>query len=80
MLSWASQLNLEIVKRSDAAKTFKVLPKRLIVERTIGRLNRCRRLHAVANLTLPAQPVIADANRQLHHVLGLDPEICARRG
>jgi len=32
------------------------------------------------NLTLPALPVIADANRQLHHVLGQDPEICARRG
>ena len=39
-----SQLNLEIVKRSDTAKTFKVLPKRWIVERTIGWLNRCRRL------------------------------------
>ena len=39
-----SQLNIEIVKRSDAAKTFKVLPKRWIVERTIGWLNRCRRL------------------------------------
>jgi len=38
------QLNIEIVKRSDAAKTFKVLPKRWIVERTIGWLNRCRRL------------------------------------
>jgi transposase len=30
------QLNIEIVKRSDAAKTCKVLPKRWIVERTIG--------------------------------------------
>jgi transposase len=38
------QLNIEIVKRSDAAKTFKVLLKRWIVERTIGWLNRCRRL------------------------------------
>ena len=38
------QVNLEIVKRSDAAKTFTVLPKRWIVERTIGWLNRCRRL------------------------------------
>ncbi|MGI4792861.1 MAG: IS5 family transposase [Janthinobacterium lividum] len=36
-------INLEIVKRSDAGK-FVVLPKRWIVERTIGRLNRCRRL------------------------------------
>jgi transposase len=38
------QLNLEIVKRSDTAKAFTVLPKRWIVERTIGWLNRCRRL------------------------------------
>ena len=37
------QVNLEIVKRSDRHK-FVVLPKRWIVERTIGWLNRCRRL------------------------------------
>jgi transposase len=36
-------VNLEIVKRSDLHK-FVVLPKRWIVERTIGWLNRCRRL------------------------------------
>ena len=35
---------LEIVKRSDAAKGFVVLPKRWIVERTFGWLGRCRRL------------------------------------
>ena len=34
----------EIVKRSDQAKGFAVLPKRWIVERTIAWLNRCRRL------------------------------------
>jgi transposase len=37
------RINVEIVKRSDAGK-FVVLPKRWIVERTIGWLNRCRRL------------------------------------
>jgi transposase len=37
------QINVEIVKRSDAGQ-FVVLPKRWIVERTIGWLNRCRRL------------------------------------
>jgi transposase len=35
---------LEIVKRSDTAKGFRVLPKRWIVERTYGWLGRCRRL------------------------------------
>ena len=34
----------EIVRRSDQAKGFLVLPKRWIVERTIGWLGRCRRL------------------------------------
>jgi transposase len=38
------QVNLQIVKRSDTVKTFTVLPKRWIVERTISWLNRCRRL------------------------------------
>jgi transposase len=38
------QLNVEIVKRSDQAKGFEVLPKRWIVERTFAWLNRCRRL------------------------------------
>jgi transposase len=39
------QVEVEIVKRSDAAaKGFVVLPRRWIVERTIGWLNRCRRL------------------------------------
>jgi len=37
-------LTVEIVRRSDQAKGFAVLPKRWIVERTIGWLNRCRRL------------------------------------
>ena len=38
------QISVEIVKRSDIAKGFAVLPKRWIVERTIAWLNRCRRL------------------------------------
>jgi transposase len=36
-------VNVEIVKRSDVGR-FVVLPKRWLVERTIGWLNRCRRL------------------------------------
>jgi transposase len=38
------QVSVEIVKRSDTAKAFVVLPKRWIVERTIAWLNRCGRL------------------------------------
>jgi len=37
------QVNVAIVKRTEFHK-FVVLPKRWIVERTIGWLNRCRRL------------------------------------
>jgi transposase len=37
-------LPLDIVKRSDTAKGFVLLPKRWIVERTFGWLGRCRRL------------------------------------
>jgi len=37
-------LKTEIVKRSDTARGFVVLPKRWIVERSIAWLNRCRRL------------------------------------
>jgi transposase len=39
-----TSLNVEIVKRSDRAKGFVVLPKRWVVERTFAWLNRCRRL------------------------------------
>ena len=39
-----TEAEVEIVKRSDAAKGFALLPERWIVERTISWLNRCRRL------------------------------------
>jgi len=44
LLGVMRQVDVEIVKRSDTAEGFTVLPKRWIVERTIGWLNRCRRL------------------------------------
>jgi transposase len=37
-------LSVEIVKRSDHASGFVVLPMRWVVERTLAWLNRCRRL------------------------------------
>ena len=38
------EVDVDIVKRSDPAKGFTVLPRRWVVERTIAWLNRCRRL------------------------------------
>lgn len=35
---------VEIIKRSDTAKGFEILPRRWVVERTFAWLNRCRRL------------------------------------
>jgi transposase len=37
-------VDVEIVKRSDEAKGFVILPRRWVVERTFAWLNRCRRL------------------------------------
>jgi transposase len=37
-------LQTQIIKRSDQAAGFAVLPKRWLVERTLAWLNRCRRL------------------------------------
>jgi putative transposase len=50
LLDWVRSLRqrnrveLEIVKRSDDVKGFKVLPRRWVVERTFGWLGRQRRL------------------------------------
>ncbi len=39
-----SKWTIEIIKRSDTAKGFEVLPRRWVVERTLAWLNRNRRL------------------------------------
>lgn len=50
LVDWVRELRLyrpiclEITKRSDAVKGFVVIPKRWVVERTFGWLNRYRRL------------------------------------
>ncbi len=59
MQEWVAALRrraavrLEIVKRSDEATGFVLLPKRWIVERTFGWLNRCRRLSKDYETLLP---------------------------
>ncbi|WP_217551115.1 transposase [Streptomyces sp. GbtcB6] len=47
LVTWAAEklrLTLEIVRRSDDASGFVVLPRRWVVERTLSRLMRSRRL------------------------------------
>lgn len=47
LVEWVKEmcnLDLEIVKRSDNVKGFKLLPRRWVVERTFGWLGRYRRL------------------------------------
>jgi len=47
LIGWADQhigVKLEVVKRSDDMQGFQVLPRRWVVERTLGWIDRCRRL------------------------------------
>ena len=47
---------IEIIKRTDAAKGFELLPRRWVVERTLAWLNRNRRLAKDFEQTIPRQP------------------------
>ena len=60
------QLAIVIVKRSDQAQGFVVLPRRWVVERTLAWLNRCRRLAKdFENLTRMAVAFIQVASIRL---------------
>jgi transposase len=43
-LAQTGRWTVEIIKRSDRAQGFEVLPRRWVVERTFAWLGRCRRL------------------------------------
>ena len=43
-LTGNGEWTIEIIRRSDAAQGFEVLPRRWVVERTFALLGRCRRL------------------------------------
>jgi len=43
-LHGAGDWKIQVVKRSDAAKAFEVIPRRRVIERTFAWLGRCRRL------------------------------------
>ncbi|MGM0586765.1 MAG: transposase, partial [Pseudomonadota bacterium] len=43
-LHGAGDWSIEVVKRSDAAAGFEVIPRRWVIERTFAWLGRCRRL------------------------------------
>jgi putative transposase len=43
-LQKVGKFTLEIIERTDAIKSFEVLPRRWVVERTFAWLGRCRRL------------------------------------
>jgi transposase len=59
-------LSVTIVKRSDAAKGFELLPRRWVVERTFAWLGRCRRLAKdFENLTATAVAFITMASIRL---------------
>jgi len=44
LAEFGSRWTIEIIKRSDTAKGFQLLPRRWVVERTFAWLGRCRRL------------------------------------
>ena len=69
------QLAIEIIKRSDKAKGFELLPRRWVVERTIAWLNRCRRLAKdweASSASSEAWLVIASIRRMTRRIAKLE--------
>jgi len=58
-LSALGRWTVQIIKRSDTAKGFEVLPRRWVVERTFAWLGRCRRLAKDVETTIESSIVWA---------------------
>ncbi len=70
-ISHIEDVAVEIVKRSDAAKGFVVLPRRSVVERTFGWLGRCRRLARDWEASIPfdeAWLLLASTHRMIRDI------------
>ena len=62
-----ARVNVAIVKRSDHANRFVVLPKRWVVERTFAWLGRCRRLAKTGRISI---------ERRSHFCVSLQSDSC----
>jgi transposase len=70
-LSALGRWTVQIIKRSDTAVGFEVLPRRWVVERTFAWLGRCRRLSKDFEATLEsatAWTLIAHVRRLTRHL------------
>ena len=63
-----NKLRLEIVKRPDDAKGFVVLPRRWVVERTLGWMGRNRRLSKDYEETIPSSEAMVKLS--MIHLMG----------
>lgn len=74
-----TKIDIEIVRRSDQARGFIVLPKRWIVERTFAWLNRCRRLAKDREASIPSSEawLLIASIRQITRRLAAAQKTCA---